>query len=186
MASSVDLLTPYDFHSRKGDMEIQLHSRGLYRVTMDTEDEPGTAIDKSRFLNKKDEAFGFLCLSPPGIFFSILQYWRLRKKYGTNWKPYMESRMIWEFTILKMNWCLSILPILRPWIIFSQSSSTLSYSWSNAKWRRRWSAHPHHTLHTWSWLFSFYLYIPCGEAHNPWMEDAYTQCLHWVPNKWTW
>src|SRR5713101_723282 len=30
---------------------------------MDTEEEPGTAIDKSRFLNKKDEAFGFLCLS---------------------------------------------------------------------------------------------------------------------------
>ena len=44
-------------------MEIQLYSRGLYRVTIDTEDEPGSAIDKSRFLNKKDEAFRFLCLS---------------------------------------------------------------------------------------------------------------------------
>ena len=43
-------------------MEIQLHSRGLYRVTMDTEEEPSSAIDKSTFLNKKDEAFGFLCL----------------------------------------------------------------------------------------------------------------------------
>ena len=30
---------------------------------MDTEDEPSYAIDKSRFLNNKDEAFGFLCLS---------------------------------------------------------------------------------------------------------------------------
>ena len=29
---------------------------------MDTEEEPGFAIDKSRFVNKKDEAFGFLCL----------------------------------------------------------------------------------------------------------------------------
>ena len=27
---------------------------------MDTEEEFGSAIDKSRFLNKKDEAFGFL------------------------------------------------------------------------------------------------------------------------------
>ena len=44
-------------------MDIQLCSRGLYRVTMDTEEEPGFAINKSRFLNKKDEAFGFLCLS---------------------------------------------------------------------------------------------------------------------------
>ena len=44
-------------------MEIQLCSRGLFRVTMDTKDEPGSAIEKSIFLNKKDEAFGFLCLS---------------------------------------------------------------------------------------------------------------------------
>ena len=63
MASSVDLLTPLNFHSWKGDMEIQLCSRGLYRVTMDTKEESGSTIDKSRFLNKKDEAFGFLCLS---------------------------------------------------------------------------------------------------------------------------
>ena len=63
MASSVDLLTPYNFHSWKGDMEIPLHSRGIYRVTMETEDELGNSIDKSIFLNKKDEAFGFLCLS---------------------------------------------------------------------------------------------------------------------------
>ena len=30
---------------------------------MDTEVEPGSAIEKSRFLNKKDEALSFLCLS---------------------------------------------------------------------------------------------------------------------------
>ena len=63
MASSVDLLTPFNFYSWKGDMEIQLRSRGLYRVTMDTEEDLSSTIDKSRFLNKKDEAFGFLCLS---------------------------------------------------------------------------------------------------------------------------
>ena len=44
-------------------MEIQLRSRRLFRVTMDTEDELGSAIEKSWFLNKKNEAFGFLCLS---------------------------------------------------------------------------------------------------------------------------
>ena len=54
MASSVDLLTSFNFHSWKGDMEIQLHSRGLYRVTMDTEEEPGSVIDKYRFFKKKD------------------------------------------------------------------------------------------------------------------------------------
>ena len=30
---------------------------------MDTEEELGSIIDKSRFMNKKDEAFRFLCLS---------------------------------------------------------------------------------------------------------------------------
>ena len=44
-------------------MEIQLRSKGLHRVAMDTKVEPGSAIEKSRFLNKKDEAFDFLCLS---------------------------------------------------------------------------------------------------------------------------
>ena len=63
MASFVALLTPFNFHSWKGDMEIQLHARGLYRVTMDTEEETASMTDKARFLNKKDEAFGFLCLS---------------------------------------------------------------------------------------------------------------------------
>ena len=44
-------------------MEIQLNSKGLHRVAMDTKVEPRSTIEKSRFLNKKDEAFGFLCLS---------------------------------------------------------------------------------------------------------------------------
>ena len=44
-------------------MEIQLCARGLYRVTMDTEEELASMIDEARFLNKKDEAFRFLCLS---------------------------------------------------------------------------------------------------------------------------
>ena len=43
-------------------MEIHLCDRGIYRVTMDTEEEPASVTDKDRFLNNKDEAFGFLCL----------------------------------------------------------------------------------------------------------------------------
>ena len=61
MASSFKILTPFNFHSWKGDMEIR--GRGLYRVTMDTEEEPTHVIDKAIFLNKKDEAFRFLCPS---------------------------------------------------------------------------------------------------------------------------
>ena len=63
MASSVPMLTPYNFHTWKSKMELQLYSKGLFRITMETEVEPRSTIEKSRFLNKKDEAFGFLCLS---------------------------------------------------------------------------------------------------------------------------
>ena len=63
MASSVELLTPFNFHSWKGDMEIQILVRGLYKVTMDTKEDPNFVTYKARFLNKKDEAFRFVCLS---------------------------------------------------------------------------------------------------------------------------
>ena len=63
MASFVHILTTFNFHSWKGDMEIQLRARGVYRFTMDTEEEPTHVTYKAIFLNKKDEAFVFLCLS---------------------------------------------------------------------------------------------------------------------------
>ena len=63
MASSKDILTPFNYHQSKGDMEIQLHTRGLYRVTMDIEEEPNHVVDKAIFWNKMDEAYHFLCLS---------------------------------------------------------------------------------------------------------------------------
>ena len=63
MASSVDILNQFNFHQWRGDMEIQLSSRGLYWVTMETEEEPTHVIEKAKRFNKKYEAFGFLCLS---------------------------------------------------------------------------------------------------------------------------
>ena len=63
MASSIELLTPFNYHQWKGDMEIQLRAKGLYRVTMDMEEKPNHVVDKTRFFNKMDESFGFLCLS---------------------------------------------------------------------------------------------------------------------------
>ena len=59
----MDPLTPLNYHQWKGDMEIQLHSKGLYRVTMDTKIEPNHVVDKARYCNKMDEALGLLCLS---------------------------------------------------------------------------------------------------------------------------
>ena len=44
-------------------MEIQLHSKDIYRVTMNTEIESNAAAEKIKYWNKLDEAYGFLYLS---------------------------------------------------------------------------------------------------------------------------
>ena len=37
--------------------------KGLYRVTMETEVEPNVAAEKIKWHNRRDEAYGLLCLS---------------------------------------------------------------------------------------------------------------------------
>ena len=44
-------------------MEILLRVKGLYRVTMATEAEPNAAVEKIKWHNRRDEAYGLLCLS---------------------------------------------------------------------------------------------------------------------------
>ena len=44
-------------------MEILLRAKGLYRVTMSIEAEPNAAVEKIKWHNKRDEAYGLLCLS---------------------------------------------------------------------------------------------------------------------------
>ena len=57
------LLTPFNFFQWKAEMVIQLISKGLYKVTMGTEVEPNSAVEKLKYFNRLDEAFGMLCLS---------------------------------------------------------------------------------------------------------------------------
>ena len=54
-------LTPFNFFEWKAKMEILL--RAKYRVTMATEADPNAAIEKIKWHNKTDEAYGLLCLS---------------------------------------------------------------------------------------------------------------------------
>ena len=43
-------------------MEILLREKGLYRVTMETESGPNVATEKIKWQNRRDEAYGLLCL----------------------------------------------------------------------------------------------------------------------------
>ena len=57
------LITPFNFFDFKAKMVIQLRSKGLYKVTMGTEVEPNSAVEKAKYFNRLDEAYGLLCLS---------------------------------------------------------------------------------------------------------------------------
>jgi hypothetical protein len=69
------ILTPYNFFAWKENMIMHLRGRGLYRLTMNTKTEPTSAIEKSKYLNRMDEAFGTICsLISPELLFHISSY----------------------------------------------------------------------------------------------------------------
>ena len=61
--SQKTILTPFNYFEWKAEMEILLRVKGLYRVTMATKAEPNAAAEKIKWHNRRDEAYGLLCLS---------------------------------------------------------------------------------------------------------------------------
>ena len=66
------ILYPYNYHEWKVEINILLHNKGLYRVSMALENEPNYVVDKAKWHNRLDESYVFLCLSIfPDIIFHI-------------------------------------------------------------------------------------------------------------------
>ena len=63
MAPPMEVLTPFNYHQWKEDMEMQLRSKRLFRLTMEVEKEPIHYVDKEKYWNRLDEAYRCLCLS---------------------------------------------------------------------------------------------------------------------------
>ena len=55
------ILTPFNYVYWRVYMQVSLRKIGLYRMTVGQEIEPHHPADKNKFLNRLDEAFGFLC-----------------------------------------------------------------------------------------------------------------------------
>ena len=69
---SLITLTPFNYHELKSKIGILLRSRGLYRVTLALENEPNIVIEKAKWNNRLDEAYGLLHLSIyPDILFHL-------------------------------------------------------------------------------------------------------------------
>ena len=61
--SNILTFTSFNYYEWKAKIEILLHNIGLYRVIMALEIEPNDLVEKARWHNRRDEAYGFLCLS---------------------------------------------------------------------------------------------------------------------------
>ena len=57
------ILTPFNLFEWKVEMEKMLREKGLYRMTMETNKEPNVAAEKIKWHNRRDEAYGLLCLN---------------------------------------------------------------------------------------------------------------------------
>ena len=70
------ILTPFNLFEWKVEMEILLRLKGLYRVTMEIEADPNATVEKIKWNNRRDEAYGLLCLSiSRDLLFYILMDW---------------------------------------------------------------------------------------------------------------
>ena len=57
------ILTRFNLFEWKAEMEILMREKGLYRVTMEIEVDTNATAKKIKWHNKRDEAYGLLCLS---------------------------------------------------------------------------------------------------------------------------
>jgi hypothetical protein len=55
-SSLVIILTPYNYFEWNLKAAFQLKRKGLYNLTMATETKPTSALEKTRWANRKDEA----------------------------------------------------------------------------------------------------------------------------------
>ena len=63
MAHPIELLTSFNYHQWKEDMEGLLRTKKLFRLIEGIEVEPILNHDKEKYFNRLDEAFGYLSLS---------------------------------------------------------------------------------------------------------------------------
>ena len=57
------ILNPFNLFEWKAEMEILLIDKSLYKVTIAIEEYTNASIEKIKWQNSRDEAYGLLCLS---------------------------------------------------------------------------------------------------------------------------
>ena len=74
MAHQIEHLTPFNYHQWKAEMVVMLHTKGLFRLIEEAEEEPDSDKDRAKYMNRLDEALGhLLSLVSQDIWFHILE-----------------------------------------------------------------------------------------------------------------
>ena len=55
------ILTPLNYLDCREDMQVSLPNKGYFRIILRREVEPHHPVERNKFLNYLDEAFGYLC-----------------------------------------------------------------------------------------------------------------------------
>ena len=66
------ILTHLNYVDWREDKQVSLCKLGLFRMAMGRETKPHHPTEKNKFLNRLDEAFGFLCTHISGEIFSFI------------------------------------------------------------------------------------------------------------------
>ena len=59
--STPRILTPFNYVDWRADMHLSLCNKGYFRIILGREVEPHHLAEKYKFMNRLDEAFGYLC-----------------------------------------------------------------------------------------------------------------------------
>ena len=93
MAHSIELLTPFNYHQWKGDMVLMFCTKGLFKLIEEIEEERDSDKDKAKYMNRLDEAIGFMLSSVSRDLRFHIQDLDTPKGFGTSLLPYLISMM---------------------------------------------------------------------------------------------
>jgi len=57
------VLIPFEYFEWKVEITLALRRKGLHWITMGTEAEPTNVVEKLKYFNRMDGAFGMICIS---------------------------------------------------------------------------------------------------------------------------
>ena len=93
-SSSSIIPTPFNYHEWKAKIGISLRSKGLYRVSLDLENDPNAIVEKANWSNRFEWSLWIsLSLNFSWSSFFISMVWPIQKNYGPNLRLSLQYKM---------------------------------------------------------------------------------------------